>query len=451
MFKSTAARLTVVYTVIFGLLAAGIVAYISTNTSQLLLGQFRTAIEEEVSNLDRMSRRGGLAQLIRLIENRARQPGANLYLVADRSGRIVAGNVAQIDRALLAQDGWRTEPFPYIALGSDSTARLAVARIFTLPQGLRLLVGRDTADAEKFSHIIFQAAVIALSIMVVTGIGLWFFIGRRGLKHIERVARTSQRISAGDLSQRLPLSGSGDEFDQLAGILNALISRIEKLNSGVTEMSDAIAHDLRTPLTRLRSLADVRAHSEDADDQAAWLEIVEQSDTMIATFDALLMISQVEAGAKPAEFTTVDLSAVAVDVFELYEPSAEDVGVQLEIDTNGPVEVLGNRALLNQVLVNLLDNAMKYGADASNPVVTISMQRQGQEAVLCVQDNGVGVPSKYKERVFDRMVRLDSSRTEAGSGLGLSLVRAIAGLHGGKVVLDDGEPGLIARISLPLS
>ena len=356
MLKSTAARLTVVYTVLFGLLAAGIVAYISTNTSQLLLGQFRTAIEEEVSDLDRMSRRGGLRQLIRLIENRAKQPGANLYLIADSSGRIVAGNVAELDRALLAEDGWRTQPFTYVPIGNANETHRAVARVFTLPQGLRLLVGRDTADAEKFSHIVFRAAAIALSLMVITGIGLWFFIGRRGLKHIERVARTSQRISAGDLSQRLPLSGSGDEFDHLSGILNTLISRIEKLNTGVTQMSDAIAHDLRTPRTRLRNQADTRAQTEA--EPEAWMEIVEQADTMIATFDALLMISQVEAGARKAEFVPVDLSEIAGDVFELYEPLADDAGLQLLLEADVPAHVHANRALLNQALFNLLDNAI---------------------------------------------------------------------------------------------
>ena len=206
MLKTTAVRLTLIYTVLFGLLAVGIVAYVSYNTGSLIISQIQSAVDEEVAQIARQTRRSGMRRLVPMIERRSRQPGANLYLVSDAAGQIIAGNVRDLDRDLLHKDGWLIPPFDYQRFGDDDDDESqAIAKVFTLPDGLRLLVGRDIGNAERLQYIVGRATTYSLIVMVLTGLALWFLVGRRALKHIDSVSRSSQRIIEGDLSQRLPL------------------------------------------------------------------------------------------------------------------------------------------------------------------------------------------------------------------------------------------------------
>lgn len=449
MLKTTAVRLTLIYTFLFGLLAVGVVGYVSYNTGRLILSQIQTAVDEEVSQIARQSRRRGVRSLIPMIERRSRQPGANLYLVSDAAGRIIAGNVRDLDRDLLGKDGWLIPPFEYLRFGDADDEGQAIARVFTLPGGMRLLVGRDIGDAERFQQIVGRASTLSLAVMVFTGLVLWFLVGRRALKHIDSVSRSSQRIIDGDLSQRLPISGSGDEFDRLSSSLNELISRIEKLNTGVTVMSDSIAHDLKTPLTRLRNRAEAALGK--GGDEDLLQNIIADADSLIKTFNALLMISQVESGVRAVQFTPCELASVVCDVHELFEPSAEELGVKLTLNIEADVRVQCSRELIAQALTNLLDNALKYGTTAPTPEIGISLKLEKGEACLSVCDNGSGVPEEELGKVTERFVRMETSRTKPGSGLGLSLVKAVAGLHAGKLVLKDNQPGLCAELRLPVS
>ncbi|MEE9314632.1 MAG: HAMP domain-containing sensor histidine kinase [Rhizobiaceae bacterium] len=451
ILRTTAVRLTLVYTLLFGLLAIGVVAYISHQTGAILLEQFQTTIDEEVNEIALLSRRGGVRRLIPLIESRSRRPGANLYLISDTSGRIIAGNVRNIDRSLLSKDGWRIPPFRYVGFDDDGRKHRAIAKVFTLPGDLRLLVGRDIGDAERFRNIVGKASTISLGVMVLVGLLLWFFVGRRALKHIDSVSQSSERIIAGDLSGRLPLSGSGDEFDRLSTSLNGLIARVEKLNTSVSTMSDSIAHDLKTPLTRLRNRAEAALGKPKKQAEEALQEVIQDADGLIKTFNALLMISQVESGARTTHFEKIDIVPIVRDVHELFEPSAEEIGAELSISVEPHAKIRGNRELIAQAMTNLLDNAFKYGATAKKPHFDLTLKVMGKTVQLTVNDNGEGISKEDRERVRDRFVRLDTSRNKPGSGLGLSLVDAVVRLHGGKMDLDDANPGLSVKISLPLS
>jgi signal transduction histidine kinase len=276
------------------------------------------------------------------------------------------------------------------------------------------------------------------------------------LKRIDSVSATSRRIMAGDLTGRLEVAGSGDEFDRLADSLNAMLDRIEHLLYGLKDVSDNIAHDLKTPLSRLRNRVETALSGPvDSAKYRATLEAtIEESDGLIKTFNALLMIARVEAGAPDGAMEKIDASAVVHDVVELYEPAAEEKGVALSVDAPDPLPFKASRELLSQALANLVDNAIKYSiptdGSATPMKIHVTAVREGDMLVISVADNGPGVPAPDRERVLQRFVRLEKSRHEPGSGLGLSLVAAVVRLHHGTLELGDGSPGLVVTMRLPM-
>ncbi|OYZ87514.1 MAG: hypothetical protein B7Y01_04910 [Xanthobacter sp. 17-67-6] len=309
---------------------------------------------------------------------------------------------------------------------------------------------RNVADTLR--QLVVRPAQGALVLILVLGIAGGIFVTRRVLKRIESMTATSETIMAGDLSGRLAVDGTGDEFDRLAQSLNTMLDRIEALMVGLKEVSDNIAHDLKTPLTRLRNRAEEAlrgAHSEE-EWRAALETTIEESDSLMRTFDALLMIARAEAGQARDNMVDLDLGAIAENVAELYEPLADEQGMDLRVDAQ-PVEVHGMRELLAQALANLVDNALKYGraAEGARGEIRVSLRRVGDEAVLEVSDRGPGIAPQDRERVVERFVRLDTSRSRPGSGLGLSLVAAVARLHGGSLAFSDNAPGLRATLRLP--
>ncbi len=327
---------------------------------------------------------------------RARQPGANLYVIAGPSGEILAGNVASLEPGLLDREGWTERPFAYQRYTDETRkdSHVALAHVLMLDNGLRVLVGRDLQEPQKFRALVRQALMVALGIMGLGALIIWFAIGRNALKRIDRMSEASTKIMAGDLSQRLPTSGSGDEFDRLSESLNAMLGRIEKLNEGLRQVSDNIAHDLKTPLTRLRNKAEAALARKGTSQRGALEEIIGESDQLIRTFNALLMISRVEAGSAAAEMSEVDLSQIVSDCVELYEPVAEDVGLRLEADVAPGTVISGNRELVGQALGNLLDNAIKYAEAGADPLIKVSLSRRDGKVILSVADHGPGVPRK---------------------------------------------------------
>ena len=283
----------------------------------------------------------------------------------------------------------------------------------------------------------------------------WVFVSRRVLKRIDSLSASSRKIMSGDLSGRLEVTGSGDEFDRLADSLNAMLERIEHLLYGLKDVSDNIAHDLKTPLTRLRNRVEAAlAGPADSDKYRSALEAtIEESDHLIQTFNALLMIARIEAGSPDGAMSELDSREVVQDVADLYEPVVEESGVELIVETPDSVTLKGSRELLGQALANLIDNAIKYGESCRQertPRIAVSTARDGDHVIFRVADNGPGIPEADRERVLQRFVRLEESRSQPGSGLGLSLVAAVARLHHGTLELGDGNPGLVVTIRLPL-
>jgi signal transduction histidine kinase len=455
LYKSTAVRLSALYILLFAICAATLVFYVTAMSERLLTSQIREAVQQEVDQVQRAYDNGGMNLLLRTMERRARQPGANLYIIAGPSGDILAGNVASVQPGVLDEEGWTSTPFRYqrYAEGSQGKPHMAVANINVLDNGLRILIGRDLGEPEAFRVLVRQALMVALAIMGLGAVIIWFAIGRNALKRIDRMSAASKKIMAGDLSQRLPVGGSGDEFDRLSVSLNAMLGRIEKLNEGLRQVSDNIAHDLKTPLTRLRNKAADAIDMPDADTRRVALEgIISESDQLIRTFNALLMISRVEAGSVAAEMSNVDLSAIVADSAELYEPVADEAGLALTFSIEPGVEVQGNRELIGQAIFNLIDNAIKYsGGGQAAGEISLSLIRRPDAICLQVADRGPGIPADKREDVLKRFVRLDESRSKPGTGLGLSLVEAVMELHGGKLELSDADPAATTNRGLAVA
>ncbi|MCD7111844.1 ATP-binding protein [Rhizobium sp. DKSPLA3] len=444
LMRTTAVRLSALYLVLFSLCAAFLVFYVTGMSQRLLDQQTKDAVSAEVSQIEAIYGRAGINGLLRTLERRARQPGAALYVIAGPTGEILAGNVASLQPGLLDKEGWTDEAFAYQRYTDENgkDRHVALAHVLFLDNGLRVLVGRDLQEPEKFRVLVRQALMVALGVMGIGALIIWFAIGRNALKRIDRMSDASTRIMAGDLSQRLPMSGSGDEFDRLSESLNAMLGRIEKLNEGLRQVSDNIAHDLKTPLTRLRNKAEAAlSHNTSIDGYRGSMdEIINESDQLIRTFNALLMISRVEAGSSAAEMSEVDLSQSVADCVELYEPLADEHALALEAAVEPGISVTGNRELIGQALGNLIDNAIKYSEGATDPRILVRLFRRDGAAVVSVADFGPGVPDDKREVVVQRFVRLDQSRSKPGTGLGLSLVEAVMELHHGSLALGSTRP-----------
>lgn len=460
--RTTSFKLSLVYLAVFAAAAVFLIVYISATTTDLLTRQLEETVDAEIKGLAEQYKTGGVSRLVRLVDARSRAPGASLYLLTDFAGNRIAGNVSEAPAALLDEANGEARPVPYRRLPSDLSddpaavgkTHHALVRITVLPGGFRLLVGRDLAEREEFRAVIRQAFQLSMAVIVLLGLGTWFFVTRRVLKRIDAVSETTKTIVAGDLSRRIAVDGSGDEFDRLAVSVNAMLDRIEQLLRGLKEVSDNIAHDLKTPLTRLRSRVEMALSEPPSTDgyREALEATIEDSDALIRTFEALLRIARVEAGSTGAALAPLDAGEIVREVAELYEPAAEEAGTAIRVEVDGPAPVMADRNLIAQAVANLLDNALKYGRPAGEggaPVVRVGVRRDGGRVGIFVADNGAGVPADDRSRVVERFVRLEASRSEPGSGLGLSLVQAVASLHKGTLTLGDAGPGLVATLDLP--
>lgn len=460
MMKTTAARLSALYLLLFSVCAVFLVFYMTHLAAGFLMSQTRDSLNQEVSSLARSYNNGGVRALVRDIDRRSRRPDAFVYLVADGNGRILSGNIAKLEEGVLENEGWTDRPFKYTRFGDsdedlhDDDAPRAIAQVIKLNSGLRIVVGRDLKSPLRFRGIVRQSMGIGLGIMGLGGLLIWLLVGRRALKRIDSVSAASARIVAGDLSERLPVSTSNDEFDRLSSSLNSMLGRIEKLNHGLRDVSDSIAHDLKTPLTRLRNRAEQALRGKQTNDQyrEALNDMISESDHLIRIFNAMLLISRVEAGYSKHTPEPVELSAIAGDLAEMYEPVIDDAGGEMTTDLDKNLVVQGNRELIGQALTNLIDNAVKYRAE-NEPQIKISGRKSedGKMVELIVQDNGPGIEAKDHDRVLKRFVRLDESRSESGSGLGLSLVSAIMSQHKGEIRFEDAKPGLRTVLSFPMT
>jgi signal transduction histidine kinase len=456
LFRTTTFKLTLVYLVVFSLFAAFLLGYFALNTRRLITQQINDTVNAEITGLSEQYRLGGVRRLVEIVDARARRPGSSLYLVTTFNGDALAGNVSPLDPKVLDSSGWSEIPYRRLE-EADHTEHSALVRVFQLSGGFRLLVGRDLEERRRLYDIIIDAGQWSIAIVVLLGLLGGFFVTRRVLRRVDAMTETTRTIMAGDLSGRLPVAGTGDEIDRLAENLNQMLERIEALMAGLKEVSDNIAHDLKTPLTRMHNRAEqaLRAARSENEYRAALEQTIEESEGLIRTFEALLMIARAESGQARDGMSEFDAAEIARDIGELYEPVAEEKGINLQIEAEAAAPVKGNRELISQALANLVDNAIKYAAPERPAVngevgqVVVRALNEGERIFLTVADNGPGIPDVDRGRAIERFVRLERSRSKPGSGLGLSLASAVARLHGGELKLEDNTPGLKSIIALP--
>lgn len=466
LWRTSTVRLTATFILIFSIFAILLLAFITWQSSVQIQRQQADAIDSEVRVLQRIDATQGIRALAFALERISRAPGPGVYYLGDATGQYLLGNVSDIPADVLIQPGIysfdyrRANPFlessnETDAANDDERARsgVAVVRSVVLGNGMRLVVGRDVVERRGFSAIIVQSFLLGVLGIILFSLVAGGITARRVLRRIDTIRDTSTKIMSGNLSERVPVTRRNDEFDGLATNLNAMLDRIEQLLQGLKEVTDNVAHDLKTPLTRLRNQAEsaLRDGASDESRQQALETTIAESDRLIQTFNALLMIARAEAGAPSGALADVDVSAVVADMAELYGPVAEDEGIVVETSIAEGVHLRGNRELIGQAMVNLLENAVKYAKPDGDGQgrITVALRPHDGRVLIEVADNGPGIPEIDRKRVLERFVRLEKSRSEPGSGLGLSLVDAVTRLHGGEFRIEDNAPGVRAVIDLP--
>ncbi|MEW6768463.1 MAG: ATP-binding protein [Pseudomonadota bacterium] len=456
LVRTTAFRLTLAYLFLFAIFAASLLGYFAWNTRRMITEQIAETVSAEQSELTSQFQKGGIRGLAAAVEARTLRPGANLYLVTTPQGQGVAGNIASLAPGVMDSPGWVETYYQRLQETDNTRQHFALVRVSELSGGFRLLIGRDLEERRRLIGIVARAANWSILVVIVLGLAGGVFVARRVLRRIDAMTGTTQRIMAGDLSERVPVGRSGDEIDRLAENLNAMLERIEALMAGLKEVSDNIAHDLKTPLTRLRNRAEeaLAKSNNESEYRSALERTIEESDGLIRTFNALLMIARAESGQARDNMTEFDAADIAAGIQELYEPLAEDKGLTLAVSAE-PVTLRGNRELISQALANLVENAIKYGkslkpdSGQNAPDILIEAHGDGDGVAFSVTDHGPGIPEADRARAVERFVRLEASRTQPGSGLGLSLASAVATLHGGDLRLADSQPGLRVTLVIP--
>ena len=467
LWRTSTVRLTATFILIFVIFSILLLGFIGWQSSVQIQRQQANDIDREVQVLQRIDTNQGIRALAFALERISRSPGPGVYYLGDATGQYLLGNVADVPANVLIEPG--TYSFDYEranaladapddpnspgARARPAKSGYAVVRSVVLSNGMRLVVGRDVVERRGFSAIIVQSFLFGVLGIILFSVIAGGVTARRVLKRIDTIRDTSTKIMSGNLSERVPVTKRNDEFDGLATNLNAMLDRIEQLLQGLKEVTDNVAHDLKTPLTRLRNQAEsaLREGASDQTRQQALETTIAESDRLIQTFNALLMIARAEAGAPSGALSDIDVSAIVADVAELYGPVAEDEGIVVETVIAEGVHLHANRELIGQAMVNLLENAVKYAKPEGEGEgrITVGLRRVDGRVLIEVADNGPGIPEEDRKRVLERFVRLEKSRSETGSGLGLSLVDAVARLHGGTFRIEDNAPGVRAVIDLP--
>jgi signal transduction histidine kinase len=427
----------------FGVIVSVIFSYVYWSTSSYVRSRSDRAIMTEHSSLQAAYARGGRGGLIALIEQRTADKGFadNVYLLADSSSAALAGNLRAWPSTVTAASGWTEfragEPPP------DATHRpLLRAMLETFPSGDRLLVGKDISDLDGFADQIKTALISVVALIFVLAAVVSILVTRRTVGRIEQINATSRAIMQSGLDKRIPLRGTDDEWDRVAENLNLMLDRIETLMGEVKQVSDSVAHDLRTPLTRMRGRLEKAYHGPRSgeNDQTLIGDTIADLDAVLRIFLSIMRIAQIETQERKQAFRTVNLAEIAGQVVELYDAAAEQDGTRLAVIGDREVLVTGDRDLIFDAIANLVDNAIKHGR-AGGQVVVANENMDGTP-VVSIADDGPGIPADQYEHVFKRFYRLEHSRYTPGNGLGLSLVAAVARLHGARIEMLDNAPGL---------
>lgn len=442
--RTTAFRLTVSYAALLALSGALLAGFFHWSTVGALVRETDATLRTEVTGLAEQYIEHGLERLVEVIAHRIRtdRSGDMLYAFARADGRPLAGNLRHWPDARPDARGW----LEFSHTRADGETFVARARVYRLRDGLQLLVGRNVTQLEALQRAFGRALALVALLALLLGIGGGIFMSSRVLRRVGAITSVTREVVAGRLDRRLAARSPGDEFDELAGHLNAMLDRLEALIAAVQHVSDNIAHDLRLPLTRLRNRLELAAREAGPGAAHELEEATAEADALLATFASLLRIARIEAGSYPAERARVDVATLLDDALELYAEHAREHGITLARDGGTGLTVSGDRNLLFQAVVNLLDNAVKFAPPGSR--VSTGAHEDGGRVRIEVADAGPGIPQGERERVQRRFVRLDESRSLPGTGLGLSLVRAVADLHGGELRLADNAPGLRAVLDV---
>lgn len=446
VLRSQAFRIVATYLAVFAVSAIALVGFVYWNTSLALDRETDETIEAEITGLVEQYQRLGLPGLTDVIIGRSVRGEQGLYILANNDRRVINGNLDAWPETRAVDNGFME--FTYERrVGAEPQLRTARGKVFTLAQGFYLLVARDVFERRELESLFRTALLWGAGLMIVLGFAGGVLVSRKFLARLDVINRTSRQIMGGDLTRRVPVTKAGDEFDALSSNLNRMLDRIERLLHGMREVSDNVAHDLRSPLNRLRNRLELAAMRQPQDSETArdFEAAVQETDRLIATFNALLLIAEAEAGSVRETMVDFSLDDVIEGVGELYGPLAEEKRLRFTVRKLGDnATIHGNRNLISQALANLVDNAIKYTPPGGSVIVSLS--HTGFALALTVADNGPGIPPADRQRVTDRFVRLEMSRTAPGTGLGLSLVAAVARLHDAELSFADNEPGLRATI-----
>jgi signal transduction histidine kinase len=445
-------RVVAIYAALFAVSVLTLLGFIYVTTVGFIDRQINETIATEANGLYDQYREHGLNGLIQVINERiaADRFGDAIYLVTDPEYQTVVGNLKEWPRDMARRNRYAsfTADRPGQEEGTSDTLQVR-ASSYVLSEGFHLLVGRNLRERQSFETLIVQS--LFWSLIVTAGLALFggLIMSRDMRRRLEAINRTAQQIIHGDLTRRMPLVGTDDEFDRLSRNLNDMLNQIDRLMHAMREVSDNVAHDLRSPLTRLKSRLELTLLGDGNPDQyrQAIEQAVTETDKILSTFNALLSIAQAEAGAGRGDMEMLSADTLCADVAELYEPLTEAHSLSFATDLNGPAQLSGNRHLLFQAVANLLDNAIKYAGRGG--AIELSVRPAGDMIEIVVADSGPGIPEADREHVLERFVRLEWSRTTPGNGLGLSLVSAVASLHAGSLTLEDNQPGLRAVLRLP--
>ena len=438
MLRSTSLRLAVLYTLGFALSVVLLGALTLFSTRAALSEQFDARIRSESAALTQELATEGLDGVIQAVRERDHTPGALDYGLIGPDGRILAGGFSET----ATQPGWTTIRARQRD-GEDEPVRVLTTR---LPGGYALLVGDDEERIEALDSVVLRGFAGALAGVVVLGVAGGLAFSRDVHRRLSAISGTAEAIIDGDLSRRVQATGSTDDIDRLALTFNRMLDRIGALMESLRQVSNDVAHDLRTPLTRLRQRLETAQASEG--EQAEAIEgALRDLDSILETFAALLRIAQIEGGARRAGFRQVQLADIAANVVDAFAPSAEDARQSLRLDPSEALTIEGDAELLTQMLVNLVENALRYAGEGAT--IRVGVGTIDHAPAIWVVDNGPGVPAGEHTRLFDRFYRLEQSRSAQGSGLGLALVAAVVKLHEASVRLSDAGPGLRAEVVFP--
>jgi len=434
---------------LFGMSVMILMAFIYWSTAAYMTKQMDYQIEADIKALVEHYELRGLGGLTNLLRKRlsSKPVGTSLYLLTTDQFIPLLGNLDQWPLEKKDENGWVN--FRLENINENNEIHHARARSFYLPGNLFLLVGKDIHDLQKTKKLIIHTLIWGLLITIVLAAAGGIMMSKSMLRRIESINSTSVEIMSGDLAKRIPTRNSNDDFDVLASNLNTMLDRIQELMEGVRRVSDNIAHDLRTPLSRLKSHLDHLNNKRIEEEAKDVLEkAIVEADGLLNTFNALLHIARIENSNLQENFTALSLNEVLMDVVELYEPLSEVKQQTLTLNIETPATIWGYRDLLVQAFANLLDNAIKYTPEQGS--ITIELVLKKQRVILSFADSGAGIPSEARKKVFQRFFRLEESRNTAGNGLGLSLVFAVAKLHRFDIQLLDNDPGLRVECCLPL-